>query len=468
MSGDRGGGGGEHWGIIVDDKPPQATSIARNLTLRGLPSQAFLDPEDALAFARTHHGSVVFAMFDVCLGKKSGPEYARRFREERLAHDIALMTAYEEQLPTAELEQLKNLGILIYQKPVSLEKLSREVLHKWFEPAVEDPPKSQPSQTQELQPPRKPPEAGSDTGGGHKPLVKKPSLVRRIAVGAAVVTAVVALAVFTFRMVARVRSGKVIVPESHFVGKHGKNKRVIVFVHGVMGDMQNTWVNSETQAYWPEMIKEDDAFQDFDVFVYGYSSPAFGRASDIEDIAKRFGQQLQDGGMFSNYDEIDFITHSMGGIVTKRMLNMLNNTSDIGKLRRVHSVIYISVPSNGADLANLATWLSLNPQFKSMSRKDAADFLNSVEDDWAKLLRDRSANARFPRSFSAYETLPMDGIMVVPKLYTSQLSDGSIMAFDYNHADIVKPRSSESDVYKWVAARIKEASSVGSAANPYP
>jgi WD40 repeat protein len=256
------------------------------------------------------------------------------------------------------------------------------------------------------------------------------------------------------------RLSPVVVPKSHFVGDHGKNKKLLVFVHGVMGDMDNTWVNAETHASWPELIAGDKDLSDLDVFVYGYASPAMGDASTIERISVRFLQQLKDYRFFDEYKEVNFVTHSMGGIITKRALVMLDTPAESSTLQRVHTVIYISVPSNGADLAALASWISDNPQFKGMSPKSASDFLESVESDWANLLRQRPAPLLFPRTFSAYETLPTGPVQVVPALYTSELSDGRVVGFDYNHIDIVKPKDRDAEVYQWVKARLLEKVSV--------
>jgi hypothetical protein len=168
---------------------------------------------------------------------------------------------------------------------------------------------------------------------------------------------------------------------------------------------------------------------------------------------------LEDLGIFPSYDEIDFVTHSMGGIVTKRMLVMLDTPKEISYLRKVHSVILISVPSNGADLAGVASWISQNPQFKSLSSTDAADFLSSVENDWMRVLEQRSSTCRdceFPRNYVAYETLPTSGVEVVPKLYISQQSDLPPLAFDYDHINIIKPAGTDSDIYLWVKARIMD------------
>lgn len=259
-----------------------------------------------------------------------------------------------------------------------------------------------------------------------------------------------------WRLSHRDRGGQV--PVSHFVKESGTNKKVIVFVHGVIGDMDSTWVNPATHASWPELIKGDPELRDFDVFVYGYSSPAFGTASDISEIADRLRQQLKDWNFFTKYDEINFITHSMGGIITKRMLNTLNTPAEAANLRRVRCVIYIAVPSNGAKSADWASWLSRNSQFRSMSPKDAADFLQGTERDWAALLRERNDSFSFPRTYSAYETLSTAEFQVVPQLYTSELSDGGVIGFDYNHIDIVKPKDRNGDVYVWARARLAEAS----------
>jgi len=107
-------------------------------------------------------------------------------------------------------------------------------------------------------------------------------------------------------------------------------------------------------------------------------------------------------------------------------------------------------------LGALASWISQNPQFKGMDPKSASDFLQSVEGDWANLLRQRTTELPFPRTYSAYETLPTGPVMVVPQLYTSGLSDGREIGFDYNHIDIVKPKDRRAEVYLWTKARLLE------------
>lgn len=87
-------------------------------------------------------------------------------------------------------------------------------------------------------------------------------------------------------------------PHSHFVKAAG-NKKVILFVHGVLGDVDNTWFNAATHTSWPDLVSRDPAMKDYDVYVYGYKSSCGGDASDITEIANRMGQQLQDDDFFS-------------------------------------------------------------------------------------------------------------------------------------------------------------------------
>jgi ActR/RegA family two-component response regulator/pimeloyl-ACP methyl ester carboxylesterase len=450
----------ERWGVIVDDDPRQAEKLSKVVTKWGLPSKGFTDPDKALQFARQHRGAVVFAMFDVSLGEETGVVYARTFREEQLSHDIVLMTAYRDAISPAISEELRKLGVSIHAKPIDLKSL-REKITILCPITSQDAaaPPIQPTVCNTVMPTSKPQTQAKDIGESEAARTGR-ERVRKVGIGLAVVAGIVIGIALLPRILAIFGSVNPRVPRSHFVGEYGTNKKLIVFVHGVLGDMDNTWLNQDTGAYWPKMMRDDPQFQDFDVFVYGYNSSAFRQASDIEQIAERLAQQLKDRNIFSSYGEIDFVTHSMGGVVTKRMLNSLYTPVEIGKLQRVHCVVYIAVPSSGAGTAVLASWFSRNPQFKSMDPKTAADFLASVETDWARLLRERTASAPLPRSFSAYETVPTYGITVVPELYTSQLSDGTIMPFDYNHADIVKPPDRNSDVYRWVAARIRESSSM--------
>jgi hypothetical protein len=57
--------------------------------------------------------------------------------------------------------------------------------------------------------------------------------------------------------------------------------RVIVFVHGVLGNGNSTWT-APNKAYWPDMLTQDHAFDDFDVYVYEYPTTMIGSTFSID------------------------------------------------------------------------------------------------------------------------------------------------------------------------------------------
>jgi pimeloyl-ACP methyl ester carboxylesterase len=241
-----------------------------------------------------------------------------------------------------------------------------------------------------------------------------------------------------------------------FVSMPKTSEKLIVFIHGVFGDPVLTWTNQAGQS-WPDLMKLDDNFRDFSLATVRYYTPTIGRASSIEEAATRLLRQLEDNDIFRRYNEIYFIGHSMGGLLAKRILIDLNRPNRVAILRRVKAVLYISTPSQGVNIAETGSWLSLNPQLRDMRPADLNSFLQTLENQWQDLIRDRGAEL-FPRSFCAYETKPTYGVIVVSRVYSATSCDQNPLAVDEDHSTIVKPSSSSADIYIWARSRIQEAS----------
>lgn len=241
-----------------------------------------------------------------------------------------------------------------------------------------------------------------------------------------------------------------------FVKQSEESYRVVVFVHGIFGDQRSTWLHKQAERSWPEMIAEDPRFKDFDVYSVGFDSPFLGRTSNIVEVAGRVRDQLARRGIF-DYPEVYFITHSMGGLITKRMLVDMNTPAREKELRRVKGVLLFSTPSQGAPVADIARWLSQNPQLDDMIPANVNTFLQGLEWQWDALLRERDEQgAVFPRVYCAYETKAI-GIQIVNRLYAQTRCDNQPYPFDLNHLQIVKPASVQSDNYDWARARIDDA-----------
>jgi pimeloyl-ACP methyl ester carboxylesterase len=234
------------------------------------------------------------------------------------------------------------------------------------------------------------------------------------------------------------------------------SKKLIVFVHGFNSDPSSAWTN-DAGISWPDLMRDDKNFNDYTVATYRYDTSLLNRTSSIEEIAVRMHRQIEDKGVFEKYKEIYFIAHSMGGIVAKRVLVELYRPNQIDKLGKIKAVLFIATPVQGSSFAELASYISLNPQLAGMKPSEFNDFLQSLENQYQNLMRDRLAPA-FPRSFCAYETKPTYGTVTVSRRDAATTCDQTPIAVDANHTNIVKPISRDSTIYDWARARILETS----------
>lgn len=151
---------------------------------------------------------------------------------------------------------------------------------------------------------------------------------------------------------------------SRYIRQTSGAESVIVFVHGILGDGDSTWTDGK--AYWPELLKSDPTFNSSDIFVYSYPT-TFWASLSIDELAENIRLQL-DVDHVSDHRRIIFLTHSMGGLVTRVFL--LNNRK---VAERTLFAYFFSTPTGGAEVASIATLISRNPQFNKMKPMNAVD-----------------------------------------------------------------------------------------------
>jgi pimeloyl-ACP methyl ester carboxylesterase len=228
-----------------------------------------------------------------------------------------------------------------------------------------------------------------------------------------------------------------------WIRKSSQNHGVIVFVHGLMGDSRNTW--SSGNAYWPEMLTHDHRFDGQDIYVYHYASPPFHQAFSIDQLVENMRLLLRTDGVLS-YDEITFVSHSMGGIVTRAFI--LRNRDEVA--RKIRLLYFFATPTTGNSFAQVAKLFSDNPQFKALlSMNDPNSFLASQQSEWvdAKLSL---------RSYCGYETQGVHGRIVVERDSATNLCSGHIDPIDADHIDIVKPKDTDSTPYRALVGAFME------------
>lgn len=230
--------------------------------------------------------------------------------------------------------------------------------------------------------------------------------------------------------------------QSRYIRKEARNRGVIVFVHGLMGDSKATWTNAKTGAYWPDLLTKDAAFDGFDVYVYEYDSPKLSTSYSPDEIAENM-RLLFDSDGVSKHQSIVFLTHSLGGIVTRAYLKKYRRTA-----QRVRFIYFFSTPTTGAEIARLGALISKNPQFYKLRPMTSESYLADLQRDWM------DAQFSFP-SYCAYEKQPTMGQLIVEQQSASNLCQ-HLDPIEANHVDIVKPENTRSESYLAFLAAFNE------------
>jgi O-acetyl-ADP-ribose deacetylase (regulator of RNase III) len=230
-------------------------------------------------------------------------------------------------------------------------------------------------------------------------------------------------------------------------GRH-KKAVAVVFVHGIFGTTEDTWLNPNSGSTFPGLLANDPDLQNkVDAFAFEYFTPKFNAAPPIVDLADQLRGELADHHLFEDHQKVVFIAHSMGGIVVREFL--LNNRE---KISSVPMIFFYATPTNGADIAALAKIASANPQLRGMVPIESNDLLQSIQSSWLN-----SDQARSIPSYCGVEDLPTMGVMVVTRSSSTSLCNRPLDPFSASHIDIVKPVDREDSRYtRFVSALHKE------------
>jgi triacylglycerol esterase/lipase EstA (alpha/beta hydrolase family) len=222
----------------------------------------------------------------------------------------------------------------------------------------------------------------------------------------------------------------------------------VIFVHGIFGTKDDTWLSKGHQDSFPQLLASDPDLKDkVDVFAFEYFTPKFGNAPSIVDLADQLRGDLDDNRVFEDHDKIVFLAHSMGGIVVRQYL--LNRQDRVPK---VPMVFFYATPTNGSEMASIAKLASINPQFRGMVPLEGNDLLQSIQSMWL------GSNAiKAVASYCAVEELSTFGIPIVTRSSATSLCNRAVDPISANHIDIVKPTDRTDPRYtRFVSALYKE------------
>jgi Alpha/beta hydrolase family len=237
--------------------------------------------------------------------------------------------------------------------------------------------------------------------------------------------------------------------KSSYITKGAHNKAiVVVFVHGIFGTKEDTWLSPAGSGSFPELLATDAEEKDkVDVFAFEYFTPKFGPAPSIVDLADQLRGELDDQHVFEDHQKVVFLAHSMGGIVVRQFL-----LSNPDRMLKVPMVFFYATPTNGSDLASIGRLASASPQLRGMVPIEGNDFLQSIQSGWLN-----SDRAKSIASYCGVEELPTFGVMVVTRSSATSLCNRGLDPFSTDHLEIVKPTSRSDPRYtRFVTALQKE------------
>ncbi|MFO1102619.1 MAG: alpha/beta hydrolase [Methylocystis sp.] len=124
---------------------------------------------------------------------------------------------------------------------------------------------------------------------------------------------------------------------------------VLVFLHGVLSDSSKCWLNSRTGTYWPDLVRLDARTANLDIFLAGFYTALDSGAYEIGDAAEEVMRALRRRDSLlrkpvMEYANIVFVAHSLGGVVTRYLLEKHREEF---KEKKVGLMLYAS-PSYGS------------------------------------------------------------------------------------------------------------------------
>ena len=225
--------------------------------------------------------------------------------------------------------------------------------------------------------------------------------------------------------------------------------RIVIFVHGLGG---SRYGENSTWGSFPKFIFED--ISDLDVGLYQYETLwqrfKFGAQVPLDREADVFAGIIRDE--LASYRDIVLVGHSMGGLLCKALITRLIHDGRMDLLDRIAGLFLLASPQLGS--LRVPSILSLfSPDADAL--RPHGPLLTDIERTFEDhILVDKDA--------VSYDKLviPTFAVMGASDFWVDQLSAGIGLPTRQKkvvvgtHTEIVKPRSKDLPVYRWVHSQV--------------
>lgn len=221
---------------------------------------------------------------------------------------------------------------------------------------------------------------------------------------------------------------------------------VVVFVHGFFSNAESCWKNKDKSLFWPDLLLQDQRFPPLSIFLGGYytavNSGQYGIANCADELFGHLQRDSPEGYQSAlKYENIVFVCHSLGGIVTRYMLQNYQRHFECHKI----GLVLMASPSLGSDYASM--FKGVSGFYKNILGKQLVfnnDTLRDLDDRFKRFQDDRSdqdlvgAEAVEHLGFLNLRWLPSFKPIVVKESAARYFSTVKMMP-GCDHSSIVKP-----------------------------
>ena len=241
----------------------------------------------------------------------------------------------------------------------------------------------------------------------------------------------------------------------------------VVFVHGILSSGESCWRHGNG-AYWPELLKNEAAVNDWGIYAYSYETGVFSGAYNLNDVVDDLKERFLNLDGIADYRRVVFVCHSMGGIVVRKFL--VERVNDLLDRNIEAGLFLVASPSLGSAYAN---WLSPLAKFMGHGQADALRF--SQNNTWLNGLDKEFLNLKESGRLNLTgKELVEDKFVVLPKFLRKQVVEPFAGARYFgepykvpgsDHFSIAKPAGAEADQHRLLLAFIEKIGEVSGTKN---
>uniref|UniRef100_A0A8C8VNX4 Protein SERAC1 n=1 Tax=Pelusios castaneus TaxID=367368 RepID=A0A8C8VNX4_9SAUR len=247
-------------------------------------------------------------------------------------------------------------------------------------------------------------------------------------------------------------------------------KADVLFIHGLLGAAFKTWRQQDINQPLDEKVSKGEDYSEcwpktwlasdcpalriisveYDTHLSDWKTkcPIEDHRKSIAYRSNELLNKLRTAGIGDR--PLIWVSHSMGGLLVKKMLLDASKNPEMGKIvNNTRGIIFYSVPHHGSQLAeysiNARYLLFPSVEVKELSTDSPA--LKELNDDFLSFAKDK----KFP-VLSFVETLPthigsMIKLHVVP-VESANLGIGDLIPVEVNHLNICKPKKKDAFLYQ--------------------